>query len=367
MSDVKHSEVWEAVRRQAQLWAQAPAVRIMAASLPDNAPLRERRHDAATVASLLQELRAGGAALFSRPMLLGRLVPFLIQGGWPLAPGPRVEQSVLDEWLGAALAVEDAHRVTLAWTRSRLPAYPILRVPQLAPDTHLTTQSYSTAITWPRNEFGVGHQFDPAPRNVPRALGATGDEVRLLEQAAQHVAAALEATSEWQGFDAVRCKLNDRDREVLLDATRILRVRLARIDEAPGQSIFERDAFRRQQTREAVQGLDGNPRRYCEAFDAVNSLIELCVGDVFGQLTLYGDPHPLKVSQIDFPGPGQVRVVTDDLLASSPGNIVRVDDPLVTDALRVESVTSKLDLVAERPSTLTLRVLEGTSVWFAGP
>jgi hypothetical protein len=148
-------------------------------------------------------------------------------------------------------------------------------------------------------------------------------------------------------------------------AKRGVRGRLAAIDDSD-PDIFQRETFRRQQVREAIEELDGSPRAYCEAFDAINSLIEIAVGDAFGQLVAYGDPKTEVASNVDFPEPGIVHVTTKDPFGHYPGDLIRIDDPLVTDALRVEGSVSQINLLNLKPSTLTLRILDGTSVWFPG-
>jgi hypothetical protein len=338
----------------------------MTASLPDNAELHLRGTEAATVPSLLQEMRAGAAALFVRPLLLGNVVEYmrehpLLGGG----PGPRVDEETLNEWLQTAHAVESAHRTTLAWLRSRLPGYPILRVPQLAPDTHLTTQFFTASIVWLPTERAEGHQFDAAPRDVPEQLGATPTQATALYVGARQLADGLKATPEWDALNTARQQLTEADRTALMAAKRSVRGRLAAIDDSD-PDIFQRDAFRRQQVREAIEELDGSPRTYCEAFDAINSLIEIAVGDAFGQLVAYGDPKTEVASNVDFPEPGIVHVATKDPFGHYPGDLIRIDDPLVTDALRVEGSVSQINLLDLKPSTLTLRILDGTSVWFPG-
>lgn len=360
---MNHTGLWIAVRSLAQIWAQTPTVSTMVASLPDNAP-HLRGTNAATVPSLLQGMRAGAASFFVRPLLLGSLVEYMrhdpLFGG---GQGPRVDDETLNEWLQTAHAVERAQRTTFAWLRSRLPGYPMLRMPQLAPDTHLTTQSFSASIIWSPTEFAERHQFDASPRYVPAQLGATPTQATALNTGARQLAQALKATSEWDAFNSARQRLTEADRIALRAAKRSLRERLSTVDN-DSHDMFELDRFRHQQAREVSAELAEIPRAYTEAFDALNSLIDLAAGDAFGQLVAYGDPKTVAVNNIDFPKPGIVHVVTDDPFGHHPGDLICIDDPLVNDVLRVEGSVSQFNPLSLKPSTLTLRVLDGTSAWF---
>ena len=73
--------------------------------------------------------------------------------------------------------IEAAHRMTLAWLRSRLAGYPILRAPQLAPGTPLTTFEMTIHYTWTKEELSGGLNQMPAPPGVPDLLGADARRV----------------------------------------------------------------------------------------------------------------------------------------------------------------------------------------------
>ncbi|WP_216699833.1 hypothetical protein [Arthrobacter sp. H5] len=336
----------------------------MTASLPDNAKPHLRRTDAATVPWRLQGMRAGAASFFVRPLFLGSAVEYMRRQPFLGGPGPHVDDGTLDAWLQTAHAVESAHRTTVAWLRSRLPGYPMLLVPQLTRNTHLTTNFYSGSIVWLRAEFAAGHQFDNEPRDVPAKLGANAPQMAALRSGACALADAFKATPEWFSFDTTCQQLTSSDRTALQAARRGLRERLTAVDNSAAD-IFQQDALRRQYVEEAVEALVGLPHAYCKAFEAVNRLIELAAGDVFGQLVAYGDPKIVPASGIDFSEPSIVNVITDDPFGCHPGDLVRIDDPLVNDALRVEGSVSQFDVLNLKPSTLTLRILDGTAVWFS--
>jgi hypothetical protein len=65
----------------------------------------------------------------------------------------KVEQPELNDWLQTANNVETAFRYTLGWLRSSLSGYPILRAPQLAPGTPLTTFELTSEFVWTKDEL----------------------------------------------------------------------------------------------------------------------------------------------------------------------------------------------------------------------
>lgn len=365
MTDVTYGAVWTAVRELANAWSETSRVQSMISELPSNAWDRAG-HDAATVPSLLQGLRAGANGLFARPLLLAGTVDYLLQqpmATMMLGPGPQVDEATLAGWLEHARRVERAHRSTLAWLRSRLPGYPILRVPQLARETHLTTVYYSNSIIWPRQDLPTGRQFDDEPRGVAEALGATPEQSLALTYHARRLAGALRQTLEWGAFAEARSQLVDADLAELQNAKRRVIDRL-RDDSRIPAGIYESDAYRRNETRGAIAELGSSARSYCDAFDELSNLIEESAGDVFGWLTAYGEPQVVETSRVDLPRPHTAHVVVGDPWLHHPADLVRLDDPLLPDVYQVRGATGAFDLLNLRQSTLSLRQLPGTSIWF---
>jgi hypothetical protein len=153
--------LWRAIRAQAEVWSQTPVVRHVADHLPRNAPREQRRAGSSTIPALLQGLSAAFSGML-HPLMLGTRVQFVM--AQPFQPFERnVDESELKEWLRAAIALESAHRVTLAWFRSRLPGYPVVRAPQLARNSQFTTREYTPRFIWTVDERGIGLQFQSAP------------------------------------------------------------------------------------------------------------------------------------------------------------------------------------------------------------
>lgn len=359
-----HAPVWKAVRDLAQTWTRTKTVSRMTAQLPDNAP-DQRGTDAATVASLLQGLRAGYGGLFNRPLFLGTVIPFLLEQPFGTPPGPRVSDTTYSQWLDAARATEQAHRMTIAWLRSRLPGYPILRAPQLARGTNHTTEYFTTNITWTRDELRAGLQFKGAPPAIPQLLQATNEQSQTLYSQAQQLATALQQTPEWEAFTTAQRQLTPTDKEALQNTKNQIARRIADTDHEPG-NLYDEDIRRRHHTQLAISDLPDISRTYVHAFDTINALIERTSGDVFGQLVAHGDPTTITSTKIDIHRPGTIHLVVDNSWDHHPGNLLRIDDPLFPDTLEVIGASDTFDILNLRPSTLTLRTIDGTSTWFAG-
>lgn len=354
--------LWLAVREQAALWATTPAVAAMAASLPRNAPDRDRRTGAATVAAFLQAFGASYGALVSRPLLYGSSVTWLLGANVPMPLGEEVPEEVLRPWLDVARAVETAHRMTVAWYRSRLLGFPILRVPQLARDTHLTTHYWTSALAWPVEDRRAGWQLQPTVANVDRALGSL-DRIQL-DDAAASVLAALSTTNEWKGFGERHHALTEDDKLALRQSRKHLAGRLAQTDDEAERSIFGADAFRRLACAEIIAELPAGARAYAEAFDQVNQLIDLATSDVFGELTFYGPPTLIPAFNLDVFGTDEVQFTTTEPvgLRQHPGNLVVVQDPLITDVLRLESMSFNFPALDVPPITMTARLLNESAI-----
>lgn len=356
--------LWFAVREQAALWSTTPAVAAMAASLPQNAPARERQQGAATVAAFLQAFGASYGVLASHPLLYSSGVTWVRQAGTPLVGVEDVPEEALWSWLEAARAVETAHRMTLAWYRSRLPGYPMRRVPQLGRETHLTTQFWTSAMAWPSEDRHAGLQLQPSVPNVDRILGVP--HKTQLDDTANNVLAALTATREWQGFGERRSALSEGDKFALRESRKPLADRLAKVDDEAERSIFGADKFRRLACAAVIASLPAGARAYAEAFDTVNCLIDLATSEVFGQLIFYGLPALVPSSSVDILSTDKVEFVTNDagaLLRHPVGSLITVQDPLITDVLRIESMTVNLAAPNDEPSvTVTASFLDESDV-----
>lgn len=355
---MSNPELWQALRDQAYAWRETDVVQRFARELPRNAG-----NGSTGLPGLLRHAHAGAAALMSRPMryasglgMVADVVPEV---------DPDVLRDVHGEWLDAAGQVETAHRLTVAWLRSRLPGYPRLPAPQLAPGTPLTTGEFTHRLVWTPGERANGLQFQGAPPDVAEVLQAMGRHGDIA-QAARDVAAALVTTSEWERLELARAGLDEPSRHALREVRRRLRDLLspAAVDHYEPALAFRRAEYREAVTAQEVDGLVGSAAEYANAFSAANALTESAASDVFGELTCYGintiEPADVETS----PGsPPKISfTLADPQEWPELGMLAWLDDPLVADAVRMSSVQVQFENVGSVTIRVAAEVLSGTSV-----
>lgn len=354
--NVDHStspDLWRAVWRLADAWSETPLVREFAATLPRNQGLQNRGDKATGVPALLQHLdmRAG---MMMKPLMFGSRVPVLLDQ--PLiGPGtPAVDHSEVAAWLTMADRIEAAHRTTLAWLRSRLAGYPILRAPQLAPGTPLTTFEMTIHYIWTKEELSGGLNQMPAPPGVPDLLGADANASRELDEAARHLVKALEGSSAWIRFHDSRDGLDEVRKVALRGARRELTERLSEeaVDDHEGRLALPRAEYRGHTTAEVIDSLTGSAREYADAFTDVHELLTLVACDVFGELALFGEPWPMPVLNLEMFDPGQPIVAFEAQGAAgvflTTGQVLWLSNESVTDAVRIEAMSMKFDVEGVR-------------------
>lgn len=353
--------LWQVVAEHASAWADLPVLRRVAAQLPRNAGQRSRG-----LPGLLQHVNAGGGMVASHPLRLGtnvpRMLPF-VQGGAPSVP-----PDVLNAWLEDAGRVEGAHRVTVAWLRSRLPSYPQLPAPHLARGTPLTTKEFTPRLPWTREELGAGLQFQNPPPKPLQTLGATEQAVERANEAVRRLAVALAGTEQWQRLQAADGALSPDDRADLAAARKAVAdaSKPSIIDAHEPDLAMPRHAYRQQVVDDAVNSLMGPAREYADAFHAADRLIELACSDVFGQLAVHGTVALNGVTDLAAhgAGPGTVAFTVEDTVHLDSGAIVWLDDPLVADAVHLTGLDYNFDHAVGVRVRVTGGALLGTAaVW----
>ncbi len=153
----------------------------------------------------------------------------------------------------------------------------------------------------------------------------------------------------------------------LADARKRLQKELssASVDAHEPALALPRAKYREQVTADLVASLSGKARSYSEAFRKVDRLITVAASDVFGQLVAYGDPPVLPVSNLDLRG-GEVTTVLFEVpdkfsLAVGCGNVVWLDDPLMTDAVQIGSLSMNWTSTGSGTLKLSALVLDATS------
>ena len=357
--------LWRVVWHLADVWAETPLIENFAATLPRNQGLEGRGDRATGIPALLQHLELG-AGIMMKPLMFGSRVPVLLDQPLIRQGAPAVDQDDLATWLTMASRVEAAHRMTLAWLRSRLAGYPILRAPQLAPGTPLTTFEMTIHYIWTKRELSSALNQMAAPPGVPALLGANANASQELDEAARDLVKNLESSPAWIRFRDALDGLDEVGKVDLRKARRELKERLteAAVDDHEEHLALPRAAYRSLMTSEVVESLIGSARQYADAFGEVHELLTLVACDIFGELSLFGEPWLMPVLNLETNSPGQPIVAFEgqgaaDLLLT-PGQVLWLSDESVADAVRIEAQSMKFDAEGLR-NHFEARVLIGTS------
>lgn len=364
---VEHStspNLWSAVWRLADAWSETPLVKDFAATLPRNQGPENRGDRATGVPALLQHLDIS-AGMMMKPLMLGSRVPVLLDQPLVSRGTPVVDQSEVAAWLTMANRIEAAHRMTLAWLRSRLAGYPILRAPQLAPGTPLTTFEMTMHYIWPKEEFSGGLNEVPAPPGVPDLLGADVNASRKLDEAARVLVKTLEESPAWIRFHDSLDALDELGKVALRGARRELTERLSQeaVDDQEERLALPRAEYRGHTTAEVIDSLTGSAREYADAFNDVHELLTLVACDIFEELALFGEPWPVSVLNLETSEPGQPIVAFEGQGATglflTTGQVLWLVNESMTDAVRIETMSMKFDVEGFR-HYFEARVLIGT-------
>ncbi|WBL19128.1 hypothetical protein [Citricoccus sp. NR2] len=278
---------------------------------------------------------------------------------------PEIDQDERREWLQAAAKLEGAHRVTLGWMPASLAGYPMLRAPQLARNTPLMTEEMTTRYIRSKEEFASGLNQLSAPPSAPNLLGADSMGALQLDEAARQIRRALTSSRAWVAFHSAHQSLNDDAKEALRSARRELKQRLsaAALDDHESNLAIPRAEHRSHTMTEAVRSLTGPDRIYADAFGEVDRLLDLTMGNVFGELVLFGEPWRAPVFNVETQTPGEplVGFQTEPIGAFlSTGQVLWLSTEAVTDAVWVELHSIKIDQAEGTHYYFEARVLLNT-------
>lgn len=358
--EIANAEVWRAVEALASAWRNSPAVRDFARELPRNSAQRSLG-----LSGLLQEVAASASPFFQHPLLLGSKLR------WAAGQLPGVDSESLAQypsWLDAADRVEFAARLTVAWVRSRLPRYPQLLAPELAPGGPLTTDEFTFDIVWRREDRKRGMQLRNPPPDIGAALQADDLLGPALESATRSLASRLRATEEWTRFGVATESLQDSDREELRAVWRGAKRRLApaEIDAYEPNLAMRRAEYRRAVVDESTESLSGASRDYASAFSAANSMVDRAVVDVLGQLACF-EVRTLRVQNVEVsPGPPRAvrfEAADDDIevVLLRPGELAWLDDSVVRDAVFVTGTSFSWSGTGTSTTTFDGELLSGSA------
>lgn len=362
------ADMWRAVSDLAIAWAGTPVIRRLAAELPRNAAQRVNG-----IPRRLQEMEAGGAGVSHRPLRLTRTVQIMSRmPRSPLMHEPPDPQK-WNEWLSAAATTEATHKVMIAWLRARMPRYPILPAPQLAPESPLRIDESGYELRWERSEPLPGLQFANPDFRIGQLLHAPASQQQRIADGTRILGTTLESTEEWQLMDSAAASMTAESRAELRMARSTLSDRLSPAEVTRhSHRAHERWTYRRAVMAEVLASLSGPAAAYAGAFDAANKLLETVAGDTFSQLAVYGPPETeVRPANIDIL-PGHRGPQVSFTRAPYDGNglrphlqmgeIVWLDDALVRDCVQIVAVefSSGLYSDGEDRERVTGVMLEGT-------
>lgn len=356
-SSMTTTELWWALADLAGVWRQTDVLDSFARELPDNA--LQRSHG---LPGILQTLQAGGLA--GNPLLLAGYLPAAV------SVAPEIDEQQIramhGDWLEAAARAEAAHRVTIAWLRARLPGYPTLPAPQLAPGAPLTNSEFTYRIIWQPRERAAQLHLRDVPGEIAGALLADVATARELTQATRDVAGALGETPQWAALADAAGALDETARSALRSARSRTRERLApgEVDAYEPRLTLRRNTYREHVISEELETLTGSARAFADAFDAADGLVEFAASNVFGQLACYPVRTMTATDLEIIPGAtATVRYTTPDVMPDMPrpDAVAWLDDPLVPDAVQIKHVTMSFDAASQVTLNVTAAVLAGTA------
>jgi len=274
----------------------------------------------------------------------------------------------MNEWIQNAQRVELAHRVTVAWIRSKLPRYPMVLAPQIAPGSSRTVDELGGHLIWRREELQAGYQFDAAPPGLSELLGLDREQSRLFSRRSNDLANALRESPEWRQFAEADGDLSTADKEQLRTARELVKSKVTHsaVDAHDESDVWARMHYRNAELSAGIDTLTGNALRYAQSFSDVDRLVELASGDVFAQRVAFGLPQEVEARGLTFNGPGElegtVAFTTDDdhVLTVTTGSLVWIDDPLIDDALQVEGESLHYENTGTTTLEIRARILPGT-------
>lgn len=360
--------LWSAVWGLADAWSETPIVRSFAQTLPRNLPVEKRGAGATGVSAVLQELEVSVGGALRSPLLYGSRVPVVLTDpALTQFSETSVDDAEWKDWLQRAQRLQRAHQITLAWLRSGLSGYPMLRAPQLAAGTPFTTSEMTFEFIWNKEEFGSGLNLVPAPPGIANLLGADSASARALEAAARDLATQLRQSAAWLQFDEALKSLDGPAKNDLGSARRELKEQLVddRLDEHEASLAMPRADFRVHTTAEIIGSLNGPARAYADAFADVHRLLTLTICDVFGELVVYGEPPSVETMNVETAVPGEpiIEFMTPGAVGVflACGQILWLSDSPVRDAVRLEAKHMRFDLAHGTKDVLQARVLLGTA------
>ncbi|QDQ93038.1 hypothetical protein FND50_21295 [Rhodococcus sp. WB9] len=339
------TDVWNAIGHLADQWRQSALIQRFTEQLPRNNPATEG------IPEMLRTIDSTGF-VSGQP---------LIPSSWEsLAQHhPLVNVDAAGhEFLVAAQPIGSAAAIQTSWLRSRLPGYPRIPAPQLAPNTYRTTPETGRDFGWLRDFLEARFELDRVPRGTDQLLGI---DKRSYNDAIRAVANALQNTLEWTTFVAQASSLTVGARRELAQVRKRLHSRLSRaaVDEYEPERMVRREDFRRQQVASVIDELSESAREYAIAFEKVDELIDWVSLRILGQLVAYGPPILLTdVEEVERKG-DTIKFQSNTPFGRS--SLVQIDHPLAPDLALVTSMNFYHDERGTEINKFEAEILAGSA------
>lgn len=340
-------EVWNAVSNLADVWVKCPTVQALVAQLP-------LLNDAQTgIPEALRNLDAGTSIVCRNP-----LATAMWEALAEIQPMVALDAE-LRTFLRSVAPIGHFLESTVGWIRSRLPLYPLIPAPQLAPSGYRCHEEYGLRLRWRKQLLQCGLQTMACPPGA----SFLGLPERDVQSATTSLVLALENTPEWSAYEELSAQLTGEDRTALLAARREVEERLSptKVDQFEPIRMARRERYRIDQVNEVVQTMTGRARDFADAFEQVDDLIDLVANDVFGQAVTIG--AAIDVPQIaDLETDGQsIKFTNKSETPVAPGNLVSLRDPLVQDVVLIEDLSFVSDPVSGMVVSYRGRQLRGSA------
>jgi hypothetical protein len=189
-------------------------------------------------------------------------------------------------WLQDAVSAGVAFQVVVEFLRSRLPGYPVLRVPHIRRESpHVSHDPFFVAgFPWDLELRRLGLQLKEPP-DMTR-VGAVHDCRNLL----WNLVRGLESRPAWRRFGTARDALTGADVDTLGRLGKEFAARLSdeAITAAAGHLLLSEFRYRKSVLCEVVASAEGAASEYLTAFQAVDELITFVASLVETLLTSDG-------------------------------------------------------------------------------
>lgn len=316
-------DLWDSAAAFARAFSTSPRVQrfVRAYDLEGDEDLARR----------LNEFTVTYSPLKSAPILIGPRLNQIPQTAELLANGEDVM-----EWLGDAMAVGEALQIAIEFLRSRLPGYPILRVPHRrrgSPCLLETDPFFFQYFPWDRDLAQHGMQLALTPPDMTTVDCETdcGKELRQM-------ASALAEWTSWGRFAELSKALTEDDVAALSETSKTFgaAVKDEVVSKEAGDELLAQYQYRSAVLEEQVGAAEGRAKDYLLAFEAVDSLVAIVAG-LIETLVITDRLRTIDPDRLDLSGSGEVsRVnvkVSPDPLVLDPGRVVRVAGDSVPEGL----------------------------------